>query len=105
MKYVNKTKSVRFLSVKQAKGVRLVRLNIGVGELSDDDALAVVSKDKPTSEAVLIKKNGLVHFEHKQLSELFEETQTKESPFAFTEKVEKPAKAAKTVEVASERPE
>lgn len=104
MKYINKTKSVRFLSVKQSKGVRLVRLNVGAGELSDEDALAVVVKDQPTSEAVLLAKNGLVHFDHKELSDLFEATQKKESPFAFTEKSEKPAKAAKAVEVKSERP-
>ncbi|GHA66242.1 hypothetical protein GCM10009007_03380 [Formosimonas limnophila] len=89
MRYVNYTASKRFLSVCHAKGIRLVELKTGAGELSDEEALAVVKDGKPTSEALLLAKNGYVLFDHKELTDLFNKTKKTDDPF------EKPSKPVK----------
>jgi hypothetical protein len=107
MEYYNFSKSVRLLSIKTGRGVRVVALNVGKGVLSEADKEAVVVGNKPTAEALMLAKNGLVDFNQKVLTALFKKTQKTDSYFTETE--DKGAKApedkGETATLESERPE
>ena len=57
MEYYNFSKSARLLSIKSGRGVRIVKLNVGKGVLSEADKEAVVVGNKPTAEALILAKS------------------------------------------------
>jgi hypothetical protein len=107
MEYYNFSKSVRLLSIKTGRGVRVVTLNVGKGVLSEADKEAIVVGNKPTAEALMLAKNGIVDFNQKVLTALFKKTQKTDSYFTAPEDKAAAAPedkaAAETLE--SERPE
>lgn len=107
MKYINYSKSVRILSIAEKRGTRLIKLNVGAGELSEADALAIVQKGKPTNQAMILAANGIVRFDNPALIAAFDATQKKSDPFLTVEDEPKKPRAKKQVEVDTEegRPE
>ena len=107
MKYINYSKSVRILSIAEKRGTRLIKLNIGAGELSEADELAIVHKGKPTNQAMILAANGLVRFDNPALSKAFEATQSNADPFADAEQKKPRAKKQVDTQEADEgeRPE
>ena len=105
MKYINYSKSVRILSIAEKRGARLVKLNIGSGELSEADELAIVQKGKPTNQAMILAANGIVRFDNPALIAAFDATQKKSDPFAEVEPKKPRAKKQVDVDTAEERPE
>lgn len=107
MKYINYSKSVRILSIAEKRGTRLIKLNVGAGELSETDVVAIVQKNKPTNQAMILASNGIVRFDNPALIAAFDATQKKSDPFLTVEDEPKKPRAKKQVEAdtAEERPE
>ena len=85
----------------------MIKLNVGAGELSEADALAIVQKRKPTNQAMILAANGIVRFDNPALIAAFDATQKKSDQFLTVEDEPKKPRAKKQVEVdtAEERPE
>jgi hypothetical protein len=107
MEYYNFSKSARLLSIKSGRGVRIVKLNVGKGILSESDKEAIVVGNKPTAEALMLAKNGIVDFNQKVLTALFKKTQKTDSYFTAPESKDAAAPESKDdlATLESERPE